>query len=298
MAEPHTLCQLAQQMERIMQQDPGNRGLKFWAHRGDLWSTAHSLAEASCAVIATGFYITGTNTIETDGPPGALILAQALHKLGINVQLLVDSFSHNILSAGLAALNANIPLIDYANVSLQSMAEVTHFVAIERPGLSSDGNCYNHRGENISPYVAPLDRLFTAAANSGITTIGIGDGGNELGMGCIADKAAVYLRQRNQPDYICCHTRAQYCLCAGVSNWAAYAIAALLSCYCGLELLPEPGVLTDLLEAIVDAGAVDGVTRAPVPTVDGLPQSWELNVYSSLRQLALEAPRAIRVKHA
>ena len=55
-------------------------------------------------------------------------------------------------------------------------------IAIERCGPSPDGTPRNMRGRDLSEYTAPLDRLFSAGPWQ---TIGIGDGGNELGMGSV-----------------------------------------------------------------------------------------------------------------
>ena len=39
------------------------------------------------------------------------------------------------------------------------------------------------RGLDVTETTAPLDSLFIEASRRGLTTIGIGDGGNEIGMG-------------------------------------------------------------------------------------------------------------------
>jgi hypothetical protein len=44
-----------------------------------------------------------------------------------------------------------------------------------------DGDCYTMRGLSMAHLAAPLDDLFIAAPGRGAATIGIGDGGNELG---------------------------------------------------------------------------------------------------------------------
>ncbi len=67
-------------------------------------------------VIITGFYIPigDPPATETDGPPGALILAEGLKYLGMEVSLLSDEYTLPALKAGLKALNLSqneIPLI-------------------------------------------------------------------------------------------------------------------------------------------------------------------------------------------
>jgi hypothetical protein len=73
-----------------------------------------------------------------------------------------------------------------------------------------------------------------------------------------------------------CTVGADALVVAGTSNWGAAAIVA------GLALrLGRPDVLAviddcrgrDLVDRLVAAGGVDGVSRLPTPTVDGL--DWE-----------------------
>ena len=68
------------------------------------------------AVIVTGFYVPAGNppATETDGPPGALILAEGLRYLGMEVSLLSDEYTLPTLKEGLKILSLSekeIPLI-------------------------------------------------------------------------------------------------------------------------------------------------------------------------------------------
>ena len=67
-------------------------------------------------VIITGFYVPVGDppATETDGPPGALILAKGLKYLGMDVSLLSDEYTLSALKAGLRALHLSekeIPII-------------------------------------------------------------------------------------------------------------------------------------------------------------------------------------------
>src|SRR3989441_12945114 len=59
----------------------------------------------------------------------------------------------------------------------------TCLVAIERPGRNHAGDYLSMRGESVAAWNAPLDELFMVPSRA--TTIGIGDGGNEIGMGVV-----------------------------------------------------------------------------------------------------------------
>eukprot|EP00494_Astrolonche_serrata_P023841 UN24099 len=64
-------------------------------------------------------------------------------------------------------------------------------IAIERVGEADDNEMYNMRGGCVSKNVTSLDMLFYKTLmgrdKSNFHTIGIGDGGNEIGMGKIQD---------------------------------------------------------------------------------------------------------------
>ena len=92
----------AVRIDALIQRDPGARGLSRWAEPGDLVASALSLAGGTRVAITTGFFIPSRGVIETDGPVGALVLAEALVALGKQVLFLVDDHAVPVLQAGLA----------------------------------------------------------------------------------------------------------------------------------------------------------------------------------------------------
>ncbi len=83
----------------------------------DLAGAVSSLAQKGRkVVIVTGFYVPVGDppATETDGPPGALVLAKGLRHLGMEVSLLSDEFTLSALKAGLkilGLLEKDIPII-------------------------------------------------------------------------------------------------------------------------------------------------------------------------------------------
>ena len=282
-------------IENLIQQDPGKRGLANWAVQDHILPATESLLEGKHILLTTGFFIKNAGVIETDGPPGAIILAEALIKLGKTVTILVDAHSVEIMKAGFSSINRDIEIIGYAIEDdlfekNPVRPDTTHFVAIERPGQAADGKYYNFRGDDISFAVTPVDTLFRFCAENGIITIGIGDGGNELGMGLVSKDVDIHVAPGRA---FSCKTDALHCVCAGVSNWAGYGKAALLSLMANQNLLPSPDDFTRLLNAVVEAGAVDGVSGKQEATVDGLEASWEHNLFDQLYNLAGGAEKAV-----
>ena len=97
-------------------------------------------------------------------------------------------------------------------------------LAIERAGRNKDGAYLSMRGCDVSEYITPIDTLFEEAqVNPLVTTIGIGDGGNELGMGKVNDEVRQHIPHGTE---IGCVVASDCLIAAGVSNWAGHALAA------------------------------------------------------------------------
>jgi hypothetical protein len=130
------------------------------------------------------------------------------------------------------------------------------------------------RGLDITGNTSPAHLLFEQGAHQTPhpCTIGIGDGGNEIGMG----KLPLDTICRNIPngEHIACRVPADYLIVAGVSNWGAYALAVGVAVLRGRRLpaaLFEAERERELLRVMVEEGPlVDGVTARPTVSVDGL----------------------------
>lgn len=252
-------------------------------------SAVKSLVEAKHVVIVTGFVIKVAKAGETDGPPGALALAQALEKMGKKVTLVTDSINEVLLLKGKDywQLSAEVELISNDNIQLVSRkiienSDTTHLIAIERPSRAMDKECYSMSGEVITDYVADTDYLFQQAKDKNIITIGIGDGGNEVGMGLIKD----YIH-KNVPmgEKICASTMVDYLLIGGVSNWVAYGLCGALSIESNKMLLHQNEHEEAILRILVASGAVDGIEKKRVMKVDGIDLQGNIDILNSIRNV-------------
>ncbi|MDR0378782.1 MAG: DUF4392 domain-containing protein [Candidatus Accumulibacter sp.] len=271
--------EIVDRIERHSRRDPGARGLAAHVPSRLLAPAAEALAVAERAIIVTGFCVRSCRVGETDGLPGALALAGALHVLGKDAVFLTDGFSAPLLAAGMEADGRKTPTIllgqsqedaDAAIDALLASFAPTHVVAIERPGSAVDGHRYSMRGEILDDLVVSADRLFAPPGKRGYTTLAIGDGGNELGLGGLRQ---AFCGCVEFGETIFCATPADYTIPAGVSNWGAYALAAALSLLAGRLLIRAPAHERSVLAAMVAAGAVDGCTQRCALSVDGL--AWD-----------------------
>ncbi|XP_053232997.1 D-glutamate cyclase, mitochondrial isoform X1 [Podarcis raffonei] len=233
-------------LEDMVGVDPGDRGVTHLLTQDELLKACLSISHAQSVLITTGFptHFKYEPPEENDGPPGAIAMAAMLKALGKNVAIVTDQRALNLnekiikeaVEQGI--LETPVPIISYHSDSVDSALlflcedgnpekpRFNHLIAIERTGMAADGNYYNARKINIKHLVDPIDELFLAAQNiPGITTTGIGDGGNELGMGKVKEAVKKYIKNG---DVIACNVDADFTVVAGVSNWGGYAVACAL----------------------------------------------------------------------
>lgn len=268
-------------IENIIAQDPGRRKIFFLTQRDHLRLAALSLLSGKRVLIASGFPILEAKAGETDGPPGALALGQALKRLGKEVCYITDSHHVNLFKA----ISAE-PVMTFRDDLLEG-GGFSHLVAVERPGRARDGKYYNMRGEDITALVEPIDDLFRKAESHNVVTIGIGDGGNEVGMGRVFKGVMEFIEYGQK---IASAVLTDYVVVSGVSNWGAYGLVAALSVLTGKDLLPSGDEIRRTMESLAQAGAVDGVSGLRETSVDGLPLQRTVELVEEMRWHLLPAP--------
>jgi hypothetical protein len=239
---------------------------------------------------------------ETDGPPGATALAASLTRLGVAVKILTDRYSTGLVeaacrirSSGLPARDAclAVPVVnlpDEGSRAAQACLELAAgfapdlVLAVERPGSAADGHRYSMRGTILDDIAPSADALFTGTAHGNWKTAAIGDGGNELGMGSLRDSCVAAVAMGEQ---IFCTAAADFPVAAGISNWGAYALAGAISILAGQVVLPSPEEELAVLQAVYEAGGVDGCTREHSCSVDGLPAEDYLRIIRDMHRVVL-----------
>lgn len=270
-------------IENLITRDPGGRHIFELMLPDQLRLSAQSLRLARRVGIVSGFFVPEAGAAETDGPPGAKVLGDALIALGIEVDYITDSWCAAVFRA--IGIEPLIEPVDYIAVSRPS-----HLVSVERLGRAIDGRYHNMHGLDVTDCTAPLDGLFLEARRRGLSTIGIGDGGNEIGMGRVFAATCANVAHGKQ---IASLVSTDFCIAAGVSNWGAYGLAGALSILAGRDLLPTPDQATEAVHAMVrDGGAVDGVTWRREPTVDGLALTESIRTLESIRAQIAPPPLA------
>ncbi|AFY54459.1 hypothetical protein Riv7116_1919 [Rivularia sp. PCC 7116] len=295
--ESETLDKIAC-LESICSRDVG-RGIEplVKAAKGGLLGAAGSIAEHSHPNVAiiTGFFMPYGNPPcpETDGPIGCALLAAGLIEVGIPVRIVTDALCYQTVKTALlaAGIFQDIPfdIVDLREVkgnqnSVTSLLEfwktlplsISHIISIETPGPGKDDIVRNMKGQDVTPYTAPLHLIFESEK---IISIGIGDGGNELGMGNIPRK--IIANSVRHGEEIACKIKCNYLIVCGVSNWGATGLLLALSILrphwqAGIIKKLNPETEFHILETLVDKHlAIDGIKGIPSLSVDNL--SWEFH---------------------
>jgi D-glutamate cyclase len=256
-----------------------------------------ALADGGTALFLTGFAVAPWGVGETDGLIGTVVLGRALERaFGITVVVVCEEQILPPLEAGFreagllvfrdldaASHGRSVCLLPFDGARAEDEAarladEIAPAacIAIERPGRNAVGEYHYALGRNASEWIAPVDLLYETLAGRGVLTVAVGDFGNELGMGAIADVVAAETPAGADCGCGCgggvaCPIPAQVTVACSVSDWGAYATAAALAYLTG-----EPTVFVDpaeyraVLRATVRGGCIDGASHYAIPAIDGV----------------------------
>ena len=217
-------------------------------------------------LIVTGFYVLMAGKPETDGPPGAIAIGNALMSLGREVSYVTDACTAPVLRkwAGDADViefpTTGIEESRRYAADLLERLQPSLLISIERCGRNRNDEYLNMRGRSITENTARADYLFDGS----VPTVGIGDGGNEIGMGNLAEIIPTVDSLPDDPAI----SEVDRLVIASVSNWGGYGLVAAVSRLTGKNLLPSAESEAAMVQGMVEAGAVDGTTGDAVPTVD------------------------------
>ncbi len=229
---------------------------------------------------------------EVDGPIGAAALANALLELGRRADVVVPAAMLHVAEAVRRAMRADFGVVAETDAA---PGDYDAAVTVEKLGRNRRGVYHSIFGAVIDDQRPPGDELIEAMNRAGRVTIGIGDGGNEIGFGAIFDRAREVVPRGADcgcpcGDGIVTSTATGIVYPACVSNFGAYAVVAALGI---LEerplLLASPDRIAAGIEAAVTNGCLDGGTFEPGRLADdGIPLEGVLAYVTLLRTIATQ----------
>jgi hypothetical protein len=252
---------------------------------------------------------------ETDGPLGAASLGRVLDfGLGARVVYVSDEPHRDPIVATVEA--AGISVLDQERFAQRPHSTIIEIhppgsergrafamalldtyqpkavVFIEKTGPNARGVHHSIMGTAKNPdETGHAFHLADVARERGIITIGIGDGGNEIGNGLIYDAA-----RRIQPYGMKCRcpceegvitvTTTDVLVSASISNWGAYGVAAHMAYELRNPDLFQTEEMEDfMLRRCVAAGGTDGVYAAQLLRVDGTTARVQRALVAMLREV-------------
>ncbi|MDG6995775.1 MAG: DUF4392 domain-containing protein [Nitrososphaerota archaeon] len=262
-------------------------------------------------VITTGFVVPPWIEAETDGPVGSATLARSLN-LALDLTPIIVTERASVPKMQAMMASAGFHVRDIGNIGraprrasvigfttdkeqakkeaedIVSKLAPTSVIAIEKASPNRVGVFHSGVGVDVSPVSAKVDRLIEAARTAGIPTIGVGDAGNEIGMGCIEETVRKILPTGT--DCGCpCHqgvasaVATDSLIVTGTSNWGGPAIEALLAFHFkAKELLHDSETELRLIEKAASLGYIDPASGFADPGVDAIPASIHASVIQVL----------------
>ncbi|MBM3505883.1 MAG: DUF4392 domain-containing protein, partial [Alphaproteobacteria bacterium] len=250
-------------------------------------------------IIATGAGSSpGLPKGETDGPMGAAAIARAIElalaakPIVVTEERNIDPVVASVEAAGLMVCDDalfvqrnGVALVQPYPLGLAGKAHANTLfdrynpaavIFIEKGGPNRKGVFHSIMGTGRQPDImANCHYMVEQAASRGVLSIGVGDGGNEIGCGNILD-AVTRIQPYGKKCLCSCQggigtvVKTDILVFASVSNWGGYGIvAALAGLTDRLDVLHDTATELRMLEACVAAGGMDGAYARMIPYVDG-----------------------------
>jgi hypothetical protein len=261
---------------------------------------------------------------ETDGPPGAAAIARAIRitRKGLPIVVtdgyLAEDMKKIMSSCGFSIVAPeNLPNslsdelgftmvptiavigmpIDQETCRIRSDELLDCYkpslcLAIERGGMNKYGRIHGMGGFDFSASQSKMDYLFTNTPERGIASIGIGDGGNEIGMANIEKTVREKIKNGNickcpcQSGIALDVAKVDVLISAAISNWAGYGIACLLSLAEGnLDAMCSEDIERRVLDACCRVEFHDSIGSRVAPSVDGCAAPIHLAIIRLIREI-------------
>lgn len=321
-----TKLNLGENLDQLMNLDPRGYGVCRILYEGARAYTGEPLsihcaqqlkdilAENDIVYIFTGFVLLPNYHAEMDGIIGAMLIARALVKaynvkpviicpeenaiavrnlspiIGLHLYEDIDELKKFPISIGMICFTKDENQADKQAQDIYSALTPKAMISIEAPGSNEKGVYHNAIGKDLSFLECRSEALYKLGQNNGIWNMAIGDLGNEMGMGAIADHLKKYIPYMEEDGCICgCHggsmsvVAADNIMTATISDWAAYAlIAATAYLNHNIDIMHTPEMEKEAIITASNSGMVDMYGWLEY-AIDGISMDFQINLVSMMR---------------
>lgn len=257
-------------------------------------------------IFCSGFFDPPSMIDEGDGPLGVALLARSLCAM----MDITPVFLTEVANMGRMEALARAAGLDFADLELARLTPFkavmmplpidaglarkeakdcldlirpAAFIAVEKPSPCPKDRYHTGVGLDVSDVVGKVNFVVEEARRREILTIGVGDGGNEVGMGKILD---AILDVVPTGKIIGTPLETDILVVGAVANWGAYAIEA---CVAAALHMPEAiHSLADerrVTQACAANGLIDPTTGLANGWIDGTPPVCSESMLELLRQM-------------
>ncbi|MCM1161428.1 MAG: DUF4392 domain-containing protein [Roseburia sp.] len=321
------ILQMGENLDVLMNLDPRGYGVCRILYEGSRAYTGGPLTinaadklisavgKGDFVYIITGFILMPHKAPEMDGMVSSMLLARSLvqafdakpviicpadcnpavekcaHVVGLHLYENLTDVERLPFSMGIIPFTKDMSFAEKQAEQIISQNKLpAAVISIEAPGANHMGEYHNATGNNLTRLEAKTDILFCRLKEKGVLNIAIGDLGNEIGMGAIADHIKRYIPYADDKQCRCtCQggilaaSKADHIITATVSDWGCYGLmAALAYLKKDLSIFHNGRMEAKVMEAAAGSGLVD-MDGSLVPGIDGFSVRMNVDVVRLMR---------------
>lgn len=318
---------VGENLDTLMNLDPRGYGVCRILYAGSRKATgepltmhaAQTLVDAvkpgDLVYILTGFVLLPHKVPEMDGMVSSMLLARALvlafdakpiivcpvdcvqavkncaAVVGLHIYEDIAAVRELPMSMGVVSFTKDASHAAAAADALLAQGMPAAVVSIEAPGANDAGVYHNAGGMDFSVLEAKTDALWAKLRELGVPSVAIGDLGNEIGMGKIADHIRSFVPFTAHGECSCgckggilAQSTADSIITATCSDWGCYGLmAALAYLLRNIDILHTEEMEAEVMRAASRSGLID-MTGSLLPGIDGFNLKMNVSILSLMRQ--------------
>lgn len=296
---------VGENLDTLMNLDPRGYGVCRILYAGSRKATgepltmhaAQTLVDAvkpgDLVYILTGFVLLPHKVPEMDGMVSSMLLARALVLAfdGLHIYEDIATVRELPMSMGVVSFTKDASHAAAAADALLAQGMPAAVVSIEAPGANDAGVYHNAGGMDVSVLEAKTDALWAKLRELGVPSVAIGDLGNEIGMGKIADHIRSFVPFTAHGECSCgckggilAQSTADSIITATCSDWGCYGLmAALAYLLRNIDILHTEEMEAEVMRAASRSGLID-MTGSLLPGIDGFNLKMNVSILSLMRQ--------------